>query len=275
MLASNKLSGLMTDNSTLSTRQETILDYAKQHGEVLVDPLAVSLNVTPQTIRKDLNVLCQRRLLQRVHGGAIIQDGVENVGYQARKRLSVPEKAAIGRRAAELIGNDSSMFINIGTTTEQVAEYLKHHIGLLVITNNFNVIDALRHSESIEVVTASGTVRREDGGIVGASTAEFISQFKVDYAVIGASAIDEDGAILDYDFREVRVARAIIENARSVILVADSLKFQRQAPVRIGDVSQVDYFITDVEPPAGFNSICEHHGVRVEIAQSEVSAGAI
>lgn len=237
------------------------------HGEVEVDPLAASFRVTPQTIRRDLNQLCDLRLLQRVHGGALVHDGVENLGYAARSHLAAAEKDAIGKRAAELILNDSSLFINIGTTTERVAEHLKDHRGLLVITNNLNVVNSLRHSETIDVMTAGGTVRRADGGIVGETTAEFFAQFKVDYAIIGASAIEKDGAILDFDTREVRVAQAIIKNARTVILVADSMKFQRNAPVRIGNIKQVDYFVTDETPPASFIKICQQQNVQIEISR--------
>ncbi len=234
-------------------------------GEVQVDPLAESFSVTPQTIRRDLNHLCDLRLLQRVHGGAIVHDGVENLGYAARKQIATDKKNAIGKRTAALIANDSSLFINIGTTTEWVAEHLGAHSGLLVVTNNLNVVNTLRASELIDVMTAGGTVRREDGGIVGETTAEFFGQFKVDYAIIGASAIEQDGAVLDFDIREVRVAQAIIKNARSVILVADAMKFQRQAPVRIGNISEVDFFVTDEAPPDEFLALCRCRDVQVEI----------
>jgi len=251
--------------SNLSDRQKAILEHARIHGEVEVDPLAESFRVTPQTIRRDLNQLCDARLLQRVHGGALVHDGVENLGYAARWQIAAEEKNAIAKRAAELIANDSSLFINIGTTTERVAEHLKEHTGLLVITNNLNVVNTLRSSESIDVMTAGGTVRREDGGIIGETTAEFFAQFKVDYAVIGASAIENDGTVLDFDVREVRVAQSIIRHARSVILVADSTKFQRECPVRIGNISDMDYFITDELPPPAFMEICQARGVKVEV----------
>ncbi len=101
----------------------------------------------------------------------------------------------------------------------------------------------------LEVIIAGGMVRSSDGGILGEQTVDFISQFKVDYAVIGVSAIDDDGSLLDFDYREVRAAQAIIENARNVILVSDSMKFTRSAPVRIGHISQVDIFVTDRTPP--------------------------
>jgi DeoR family glycerol-3-phosphate regulon repressor len=95
---------------------------------------------------------------------------------------------------------------------------------------------------------AGGLVRKSDGGIVGEATVDFIKQFKVDYAVIGASAIDLDGTTLDYDYREVRVAREIVQHARQTILVADAMKFERNAPVRIAHLSAIDVLVTDTAP---------------------------
>jgi DeoR family glycerol-3-phosphate regulon repressor len=203
---------------------EHILDIARQAGRVTVEDLAARFDVTPQTIRKDLNELCDKRLLARIHGGAILSSGVENVGYEARRMIASEEKEAIARAAAERIPDSASLFINIGTTTEAVARALLQHQGLMVITNNLNVASLMRAYPQLEVVLAGGVVRHTDGGIVGEAAVDFIRQFKVDFAVIGASAIDEDGALLDYDYREVRVAQAIISNARHVVLVCDSTK---------------------------------------------------
>jgi DeoR family transcriptional regulator, glycerol-3-phosphate regulon repressor len=139
--------------------------------------------------------------------------GVENVAYEARRQLAATEKVVIGQHAASLIPNNCSLFINIGTTTEEVARALVHHEGLLVITNNIHVATILMPRPKIDVILAGGMLRKSDGGIVGEAAVDFITQFKVDHAVIGASAIDEDGAMLDFDYREVRVAKAIMQNA--------------------------------------------------------------
>jgi DeoR family transcriptional regulator, glycerol-3-phosphate regulon repressor len=250
----------------LSPRQHQILTLARQTGTVLVEDLATRFDVTPQTIRKDLNELCDGRMLSRTHGGAMLTSGVENVAYESRRQLAATEKQVIGLRTAELIPNDCSLFINIGTTTEEVARALVHHEGLLVITNNIHVATILMPCPKIDVIIAGGAVRRSDGGIVGEAAVDFISQFKVDHAVIGASAIDDDGAMLDFDFREVRVAQAIVSNARNVILVADSMKFTRSAPVRIGHLSQVDVFVTDSIPSEQIVELCKHSGVELEVA---------
>ncbi|MCA1369063.1 DeoR/GlpR family DNA-binding transcription regulator [Ensifer aridi] len=247
----------------LTERQAEILEMAKAEGRVLVEDLAQRFSVTPQTIRKDLNDLCDARVLNRIHGGAIFPSGKENVKYESRRQIAAAEKQAIGRAAASLIPDNASLFINIGTTTEAVGEALLDHKELMVITNNINVANRLRVFPSIEVVIAGGVVRGSDGGIVGEAAVDFIKQFKVDFAVIGASAIDHDGALLDFDYREVKVAQAIIANARHVILVSDSTKFERTAPVRIGHISQVQTFITDRCIIENVKKICADQGVKL------------
>jgi DeoR family transcriptional regulator, glycerol-3-phosphate regulon repressor len=249
-------------------RQADIVALARSEGKVSVDDLAERFDVTPQTIRKDLNDLCDGGVLQRYHGGAVLASGVANFGYEARRQLATDEKRRIGLKAAALIPDNSSILINIGTTTEQVAMALRSRTGLMVITNNMHVANILQGYEAIEIIVAGGVVRHADGGIVGEAAVDFIRQFKADYAVIGTSAIDEDGALLDFDYREVKVAKAIMDCARKSILVADRMKFERTAPVRIGHISELDYFVSDAEPPARLRDICRDNDVQIEIAEA-------
>jgi DeoR family transcriptional regulator, glycerol-3-phosphate regulon repressor len=253
----------------LNPRQSQILSIARQAGSVMVDDLALRFDVTPQTIRKDLNDLCNNRLLARTHGGAMLSSGVQNIVYESRRQLAAHEKRTIGQHAAKLIPNNCSLFINIGTTTEEVARALVHHEGLLVITNNLHVATILTPQPHIEVMIVGGMVRRTDGGIIGEQTVDMISQFKVDHAVMGVSAIDDDGSLLDFDPREVRAAQAILSNSRNVILVSDAMKFSRSAPVRIGHISQVDVFVTDRPPPEAILELCKHKGVQVDIVDPQ------
>ncbi|THB78623.1 MAG: DeoR/GlpR transcriptional regulator [Desulfobulbaceae bacterium] len=252
----------------LNARQKKILAIAREQGKVAVEKLSSRFSVSAQTIRKDINTLCKNQFLQRVHGGAIVGSGIEHLSYEARKVLAPEAKKAIGKKAAKLIPNNVSILLNIGTTTEEVAHALKRHRGLLVISNNINAVEILRHSSGIDVVISGGLVRKSDGGLVGEAAVDFINQFKADYAVIGVSAIDVEGALLDYDYREVRVAKAIIANARQVVLVADELKFSRNASIRIGHLSQIDTLVTNTLPPENIQNICKTHEVNVEIAET-------
>src|SRR2546430_4976969 len=174
----------------------------------MVEDLAKRFEVSAQTIRKDLNDLCDQRSLTRIHGGAIIASGVENLAYEARRFVAAEEKKAIGAAAAAKIPNGCSLFINIGTTTEEVASALTSHEDLLVITNNLNVAMLLYRHPRIEVIVAGGSGRRADGAVVRAPPTQFIGQVKVDYATIPASSMDQGGAALDLAYRHEQAAPA-------------------------------------------------------------------
>ena len=252
----------------ITKRQNDILELVKTHGHISVDELVDVFEVTPQTIRTDLNELKKAKKIIRVHGGARLINSHENLEYEARRQIASSQKVLIGKAAASIIPNNSSLFINIGTTTEAFSDALFDHKGLMVITNNINVASRLRLDSENEVIIAGGVVRSSDGGIVGEAAVDFIKNFKVDFAIIGSSAIDSDGSLLDFDFREVKVAQAIIENSRHVILVADSTKLERNAPVRIGHISQVDTLITDKVIDPDFREICIES--EVEIIEMQV-----
>ncbi len=253
-------------------RQRKILELVKAQGTVSVEQLSSEFAISVQTIRADLRDLDRERKLIRFHGGARSVDGRENLEYESRRQIAANEKVAIGKAAAALIPNNASLFVNIGTTTEAFSDAVVDHEDLLVITNNINVANNLRLYNKIEVVIAGGAVRSTDGAIVGETAVDFFNQFKVDYAIIGSSAIDQDGALLDFDIREVKVAQAIIENARNVILVADSSKFGRAAPVRIGHISQVDIFVTDKVQNENVRKICTESDVSlIEVTENGLS----
>jgi DeoR family glycerol-3-phosphate regulon repressor len=247
----------------LSRRQSEIISLLRANGRVTVEELTALFAVSPQTIRRDLNEMSEARIITRVHGGAIVASSVQNLAYDARKLVAQQHKRLIGEATARLIADNSSLFINLGTTTEEVAHALAGHYGLLVITNNLNVAMELYRNRSLEVVIAGGNIRSSDGGIVGAAAVDLIRQFRVDTAVIGISAIDMDGTLLDFDIREVNVARSIIDNARRVILVSDSSKFSRSAPARIGTLADIDILVTDKLPTAAAAELCRAHDVQV------------
>lgn len=252
--------------SIQTPRQLEILETARLKGHVTVDLLSAEFDVTPQTIRNDLNTLCSLGELNRVHGGAVYPSTTVNVAYKARREISADGKKRIGDQVASIIPENASVILNIGTTTEQVASALKKHRGLMVITNNLNVAHILSDAPDIELFVAGGLVRKSDGGITGAAAIDLIKQFKVDFAVIGSSAIDETGSLLDYDYQEVRVTQAIIAQAKKTILVADNTKFERHAPVEIGHLNDMDLFVTDEQPTQSILSKCRDSEVELIVA---------
>ncbi len=248
-------------------RQTEILKRARDQGKVVVEELAAHFGVTLQTIRRDLTELAEAGKLTRVYGGAILASGVANIGYEDRRTLNHEEKERIGQLCAAQIPDDASLFLNIGTTTEAVARALLQHRNLMVVTNNLNIVNILAQNPSCEVFVAGGVLRRADAGLVGDMTMDFVRHFKVDFAVIGSSALDADGDLLDFDFREVRVSQAILAQARRRFLVADRSKFSRTAPVRIASLSEIDVFFTNAPPPENVASRCKEWDTRICIAE--------
>ncbi len=256
----------------LSERQQAILRLVEQDGFQAIEALAQTFGMTPQTIRRDINELCASGLLRRYHGGAGLASSVENAAYSARQVLFLAQKRRIAALTASQVPDHASVFINIGTTTEEVARALAERPGMRVITNNLNVAWLLRGRDNVEVIIAGGTVRQRDGGITGEATIDFIRQFKVDIGIIGISGIDSDGSLLDFDYHEIRVSQAIVENSRRVFLVADHSKFGRNALARLGSISMVDDLFTDADPPRALSRLMAQQGVRLHVAAADDEA---
>lgn len=248
-------------------RHARIAALVRQRGFVTIEKLATQFGVTVQTIRRDLTKLAEDGTVSRFHGGAGLPSSVENIDYSTRRVLNLAEKKRIAQLVAQHVPDHSSLFINIGTTTEAVARELLAHQDLRFITNNLNVALILASKPEFNVVVAGGTVRSRDGGIVGQSANDMIAQFRVDVAVIGISGIDTDGTLLDYDHDEIRAAQAIMGNARQVFLVADHSKFSRRPMVRAGSITSVSALFTDQPPPPQIARLLAAHNRKIHIAE--------
>ncbi|NDV99911.1 DeoR/GlpR family DNA-binding transcription regulator [Salipiger sp. PrR002] len=250
-----------------SFRHPEILEIARRDGKVTVEGLAQHFGVTLQTIRRDLTELADAGRLERVHGGAVLPSGTMNIGYEERRHLNMDAKTGIARACAERIPHGISLFLNIGTSTEAVARELLHHKGLMVVTNNMNVATILAANPDCDVLLTGGSLRRTDGGLIGTLATESIRQFKFDLAVIGCSALDLEGDILDFDIQEVGVSRAILRQSRRTFLVADHSKFKRSAPARIASLSEIDMFVTDRPLEPSLAEACAGWGCEAVVAR--------
>lgn len=246
-------------------RQDLIMELIQKNGFVTTEQLVEHFQVTPQTIRRDLNQLAEQSRVRRHHGGAGIDSSTVNTAYHTRKIMELEAKEHIAETLVRLIPDNASLFINIGTTTETIARALLNHNNLRIVTNNLHVAAILSAREDFNVIIAGGEVRNRDGGIVGEATRDFINQFKMDFGIIGISGIHSDGSLLDFDYREVRVAQTIIQNSQTVLLAADHSKFGRNAMVRLGDITQANHFFTDQAPPTEIEQMLKEHDVELHV----------
>jgi len=247
-------------------RRKNLLEFLNKRGYATIEELALQFDVTPQTMRRDINQLADAGQVQRFHGGVGMSLGSENIIYDQRKLLFTEEKRRIAELVARHIPDGASVCINIGTTTEAVAYALLEKKNLRVLTNNLNVARICAGNPSFEVIIAGGTVRSHDLGVIGVGAEAFMREFRMDFGIIGISGIDEDGNLLDYDYREVSVARTIIARSRRVFLACDNSKFGRPAMVSVGHVDQLEAVFSNGPLADRWKNMLKQAGTQLYLA---------
>ncbi len=233
----------------INNRQDQIIDLVRERGFATIEMLAEKFGVSQQTVRRDIIFLSEKNLLQRHFGGAGLPAGIDGLAYPNRKVRNAQEKASIGREIAKKIPNGSSLFIDIGTTMEAVAEALVNHEGLRILTNHIGVVSILCEKTDFEIILPGGLVRNKDRAIAGETTTEFLKNFRVGYGIFGIGTITDDGQLLDYDYRDAQASRAALEISRYKFAAADHSKFNADAMMPFAHASEVNGIFTDKEPP--------------------------
>jgi DeoR family glycerol-3-phosphate regulon repressor len=247
-------------------RRLRIVEMVSKQGFLTIEALARNFGVTVQTIRRDVNTLATDGRLSRYRGGAGLASSIENMEYHRRQVVNLAAKQRIANNVAGDVPDHSSLFINIGTTTEQAARALLAHRDLQVITNNINVAKILSENPNFSIIMAGGKVRNRDGAVTGQPTVRTFEQYRADIGIIGISGIDLDGRLFDFDLDEVLCAQAIIRNSRRVFLLADHSKFGRSALVKVGNITEISALYTDAPPPEPIGAMLEQAGVILEIS---------
>ena len=250
---------------SLSQRQQSIVDWVRRHGYATIETMAEEFSVSAQTIRREIIELNHRRILQRHHGGASLPAGFDNLDYSFRQIKNADEKKRIGKHLAKEISNESSIFIDIGTTTEAVSKALITHKGLKVITNHMSVASVLCENTDFDIILTGGLVRNRDRALTGEDTSEFIKKFKVNYAILGIGSITSEGNLLDYDYRDFHVSKTAISIAEKKFIVADHTKFNSKAIIQTAHFSDIDAIFTDIEPQQELMRLADEHNVQIYI----------
>ena len=248
-------------------RHDKLLQEVNEKGYVSVEELTELLDVSAQTIRRDIKKLSDQKLLIRHHGGAARNSSVVNLDYAVRQVSETEEKEAIGQAIVQQIPDNSSVFLAIGTTTEIIAKHLLQRQGLQVITNSMRVANVLYQKKDFNVMVPGGKLRSVNGGILGSTALEFVNNFRVDYLITSCGSIDSDGTLLDYEFNEVIMVQSMMKTARNVFIAADSTKFNTTATVELGHIRNATALFTDANPPSDIRMQLEQHGVKLFVVK--------
>ncbi len=246
-------------------RQDKLLSIIADQGYCSVEELADNLVVSTQTIRRDIKKLSDDNLIIRHHGGASSLSTMVNPDYEVRKVSETDKKNAIAERIVESIPENSTIFMNIGTTVETIANHLVKKKNLLVITNSLRVANVLHLNTDIDVLIPSGKVKAKNGGIFGSDAIEFIRNFRFDYIITSAGSMDIDGTLLEYDLNVTAMTQEAMKLSRNIYVALDSSKFMPRGSIEFGNLSQATVLFTDATPPERLSEVLKQNNVTVEI----------
>ncbi|WP_108650252.1 DeoR/GlpR family DNA-binding transcription regulator [Dongshaea marina] len=250
---------------TGNPRHDQLIALISERGYMSIEELSQLLEVSTQTIRRDIRKLSEQRLVTRHHGGAGRASSVVNTDFEQREISYTAEKEAIAQAIADYIPDRCTLFLSIGTTVEQIARALRSHKDLRIITNSLRVADILYKSESFEVMVPGGSLRPHNGGIIGPAAVAFIEGFRADYLITSMGALEEDGSMLEYDVNESAVVKAMMGHSRHLLLAADHTKYHSSAAVEIGNIGQATALFSDQSPPPALAAIMAQKQVELRL----------
>ncbi len=255
---------------TKEDRQSLILSQLMKQGSLLVSDLALTLDVSTVTIRKDLTELEKNGKLYRSHGKAImINPFANNRSISEKGKVYQEEKYCIGREAARLIIKDDSIIIASGTTVQAFARDIKPVHRLTVVSASLPVSETLATNEDIDIIQLGGNLRHSSLSVIGSYSESFLKNCFFSKLFIGVDGIDFDFGFTTTNMGEARLNQKMIESAQKTIVLADSSKFGRRGFAKIGGIEDIDMIITDDHITPSQKEKIEELGIDLIIAKPE------
>jgi DeoR family glycerol-3-phosphate regulon repressor len=256
----------MTSAHTTHRQQEILEALRRAGGSLRVQRLAADLGVSEETVRRNLKRLADAGMVDKMHGGARLAELGGEGDFQERLRVAPDAKQRIARHVAGQIRDGSSLFLDVGSTTSYIADALRDHSGLMVVTNSVSVAYKLATRGDNRVYMAGGALRAHDGGAFGAEALRFADNFHTDLAVLSIAGITAERGFLLHDLEEAEFSRRVLHNAARRMVAADGSKMGRAAPITLCAPDLIDVLVTDAPPPANLVKAARHWNTTIEVA---------
>jgi len=250
----------------LEERRQTILTLIAECGRVSVPDLSTQFGVSEVTIRADLQALAERGLLVRTYGGAISTTyGLQELSLLQRRQQHMPEKQRIGAVGAALVDDGEAVFLDSSSTAIVIAQHLKAHRDLTVITNNLVIAQEMLGLTNITVVMPGGTLHHDTVSLIGPDGLEFLAKYHIHKGFFGAYGLSLTAGLTDVSAPESEIKRLLVALCHKVIVVADATKWGRIGVTSYADLANVDVIITDAAAPVDLVEQVRAAGIEVEI----------
>ncbi|NHM32469.1 DeoR/GlpR transcriptional regulator [Bacillus sp. C11] len=217
-----------------------------QTDKVLIAELSERFNVSEMTLRRDLDILSQKGVIKRIRGGAIkINQGSYEMPFEMRYEKEFEEKNSISKKAASMIRDGETVFIDTGTTALAVAEELKERNNLTILTSSLRVAWVLADRPNINLIVLGGMVRKGERSMVGELVEDVFDHFYPDTFIMGVGGVDAESGFTDFNIEDVKVKRKAMKSSQRTIVVADESKLEKKAFVKIASINEIDTLITN------------------------------
>ncbi len=252
----------------IKLRRSKILEIIRKKERATVEELAELLNISRETIRRDLTDLANLDKIKKVHGGAVLPQVFGEGSFQQRMSENALSKAKIAQAAAKLFTAGETLFIDTGSTTQYFAQELSEISGLTIVTNSTWIARTVAGSTSTnQVFLLGGEFRADNSQTIGAMVTSQIRSFRAHHVVLTIGALDWRTGAMDFDIEEAQIARAMIEQSQTITLLTDSSKFNKLASFEVCSLEKIDRIICDTKPPEKLYKALKKANVEIIIAQ--------
>ena len=252
----------------IKRRQAKIVEIIRSKERASVEELAKRLNISRETIRRDLTDLANGNKIQKIHGGAILPRLFGEGSFQLRMSENVDAKARIAHAAAPYFSKGQTLFLDTGSTNLFFAEKLCEIAGLTIVTNSTEIAKTVTAScRDNRVFLLGGEFSADNRQTIGAMVTSQIRSFRAHHAVLTIGALDGRTGAMDYDIDEAQIARAMIEQSHSVTILMDGSKYDQIASFEVCSLEQIDRLVCDCPPPPVLKEHLEAAGMEIIIAQ--------
>jgi DeoR family transcriptional regulator, glycerol-3-phosphate regulon repressor len=249
-----------------SKRMIAILDLIHQKGSATVADIAIALEVSEETIRRDAKQLELKGQVLKLHGALALPNLAGEAPYERRLRENAEGKRAIAKLAASFVADGDSIMIDGGTTTSLFSQELRSKRNLTIVTNSSDIARTLATVNGNKVYMAGGELEGDNGAAFGPTAVEFFSRFRVKHAFISISSITAEDGPMDGLLAEAEIASMALSRADHKVIISDSSKFRRTALVKVCTFKDINRIITDAAPDAILAAALNDAGVIVNIA---------
>ncbi|MDD9150235.1 MULTISPECIES: DeoR/GlpR family DNA-binding transcription regulator [unclassified Sporolactobacillus] len=252
-------------------RLQEIEDYVVRHETVTLDELCKHFDVSKNTIRRDINTILKKGTIKKVYGGVTIADpGL--IPFSDRDTSNQNEKIAISRCAAQFIEENDIVFIDSGTTTRHIVEFIPSTRNATIVTNNLDVINSASQLPNLRIIVVGNVYKRDTNSFIGLDGWDVLEKFNIDKAFMATTGLSISRGLTNTDILEYSIKKEIVKKSHVLYVLADHSKFDKYTLLTYAELDRVDALITGAPLKNEYAIYCKEHDINVYQALAEEEA---